>query len=96
MASHNASMLPYTKCVQYPDRCDPEVVRDYMVPLQQLYVDEYSASLQHRPHGGGFYHIQKYLVAPERMPEDLVWFKWESYVTWLSGFAMLVLVYYQF
>lgn len=45
-------------------------------------------------HGGGFYHIQKYLVAPERMPEDLIWFKWESYATWLSGFAMLVLVYY--
>ncbi|WP_424942732.1 urate hydroxylase PuuD [Aliiroseovarius crassostreae] len=45
-------------------------------------------------HGGGFYHIQKYLVAPDRMPQDLVWFKWESYATWLSGFAMLVLVYY--
>ncbi len=45
-------------------------------------------------HGGGFYHIQKYLVAPERMPDDLVWFKWESYSTWLSGFAMLILVYY--
>ncbi len=45
-------------------------------------------------HGGGFYHIQKYLVAPERLPEHLIWFKWESYATWLSGFAMLVLVYY--
>ena len=45
-------------------------------------------------HGGGFYHIQKYLVAPERMPDDLVWFKWESYATWLSGFALLALVYY--
>ncbi|RNC94714.1 MAG: cysteine desulfurase [Oricola sp.] len=45
-------------------------------------------------HGGGFYHIQKYLVAPEAMPEHLTWFKWESYATWLSGFAMLVLVYY--
>ncbi len=45
-------------------------------------------------HGGGFYHIQKYLVAPERLPDHLIWFKWESYVTWLSGFAMLVLVYY--
>ncbi|MEZ5799081.1 MAG: urate hydroxylase PuuD [Paracoccaceae bacterium] len=45
-------------------------------------------------HGGGFYHIQKYLVAPAAMPEHLVWFKWESYATWLSGFAMLVLVYY--
>ncbi len=45
-------------------------------------------------HGGGFYHIQKYLVAPERLPEHLTWFKWESYSTWLSGFAMLCLVYY--
>jgi uncharacterized membrane protein len=45
-------------------------------------------------HGGGFYHIQKYLVAPEMMPEHLTWFKWESYATWLSGFTMLVLVYY--
>ena len=45
-------------------------------------------------HGGGFYHIQKYLVDPERLPEHLIWFKWESYATWLSGFAMLVLVYY--
>jgi len=45
-------------------------------------------------HGGGFYHIQKYLVAPANMPDHLVWFKWESYVTWLSGFGMLCLVYY--
>ncbi|WP_386629472.1 urate hydroxylase PuuD [Sulfitobacter geojensis] len=45
-------------------------------------------------HGGGFYHVQKYLVAPAQMPDDLVWFKWESYSTWLSGFALLILVYY--
>ncbi|MGR3341985.1 MAG: urate hydroxylase PuuD [Paracoccaceae bacterium] len=45
-------------------------------------------------HGGGFYHVQKYLVAPDQMPDDLVWFKWESYATWLSGFALLILVYY--
>ena len=45
-------------------------------------------------HGGGFYHIQKYLVAPAQMPDHLIWFKWESYMTWLSGFAMLALVYY--
>ncbi|RDJ03982.1 urate hydroxylase PuuD [Rhizobium grahamii] len=45
-------------------------------------------------HGGGFYQIQKYLVAPANMPDHLVWFKWESYVTWLSGFGMLCLVYY--
>ncbi|MGB0747669.1 MAG: urate hydroxylase PuuD [Magnetospiraceae bacterium] len=45
-------------------------------------------------HAGGFYHIQKYLVAPAHMPDHLIWFKWESYTTWLSGFAMLILVYY--
>ncbi|TKA97935.1 cysteine desulfurase [Cereibacter changlensis] len=45
-------------------------------------------------HGGGFYHINKYLVAPEFLPEHLTWFKWESYATWLTGFSMLVLVYY--
>ena len=45
-------------------------------------------------HGGGFYHIQKYLVAPENMPEHLTWFKWESYSTWLSGAALLMLVYW--
>jgi uncharacterized membrane protein len=45
-------------------------------------------------HGGGFYHIQKYLVAPERLPDHLIWFKWESYATWLSGFALLCIVYY--
>jgi uncharacterized membrane protein len=45
-------------------------------------------------HGGGFYHIQKYLVAPDHLPEHLTWFKWESYATWLSGFALLAIVYY--
>ncbi|TVP73896.1 MAG: cysteine desulfurase [Rhodobacteraceae bacterium] len=45
-------------------------------------------------HGGGFYHIQKYLVAPDKMPDHLIWHKWQSYVTWLSGFALLALVYY--
>ena len=45
-------------------------------------------------HGGGFYHVQKYLVAPDAMPDHLIWFKWESYATWLSGFFMLFLVYY--
>ncbi|MGY6635165.1 MAG: urate hydroxylase PuuD [Alkalilacustris sp.] len=45
-------------------------------------------------HGGGFYHIQKYAVAPDRLPDHLTWFKWEAYATWLSGFALLILVYY--
>jgi len=45
-------------------------------------------------HGGGFYHIQKYLVAPENMPDHLTWFKWESYTTWLSGAALLMIIYW--
>jgi uncharacterized membrane protein len=45
-------------------------------------------------HGGGFYHIQKYLVAPDAMPDHLTWFKWESYATWLSGAALLAVVYW--
>lgn len=45
-------------------------------------------------HGGGFYHIQKYLVAPAELPTHLTWFKWESYATWVSGFALMCIVYY--
>jgi len=45
-------------------------------------------------HGGGFYHVQKYAVAPQEMPAELHWFKYEAYFTWLSGFALLVVVYY--
>jgi len=45
-------------------------------------------------HGGGFYHLQKYNIAPAFMPEELHWFKWESYWTWISGFALLCVLYY--
>jgi uncharacterized membrane protein len=45
-------------------------------------------------HGGGFYHMVKYLIAPTRMPDELTWFKWEAYTTWLSGFALMAVVYY--
>jgi uncharacterized membrane protein len=45
-------------------------------------------------HGGGFYHSQKYQVAPPKLPEHLHWFKWEAYTTWLSGFALLVVLYW--
>jgi len=45
-------------------------------------------------HGGGFYQMIKFLVAPAQMPDELTWFKWEAYTTWLSGFALLVVVYY--
>ncbi len=45
-------------------------------------------------HGGGFYHTVKYMVAPARMPEHLTWHKWQSYTTWLSGAALLMIVYW--
>src|SRR5262245_93631 len=45
-------------------------------------------------HGGGFYHMMKYVVAPAQLPDALTWFKWEAYTTWLSGFALMVIVYY--
>jgi uncharacterized membrane protein len=45
-------------------------------------------------HGGGFYRMQKYLVAPPELPQDLTWFKYEAYSTWLSGFVLLALIYY--
>jgi len=45
-------------------------------------------------HGGGFYRMQKYLVAPSFLPKELTWFKWEAYATWIFGFALLVAVYY--
>ena len=45
-------------------------------------------------HGGGFYRIEKYMPAPPRLPDVLHWFKWEAYTTWLSGFALLIVLYY--
>jgi uncharacterized membrane protein len=45
-------------------------------------------------HGGGFYNVQKYRVAPRVLPETLHWFKWEAYTTWLSGFALMIVLYY--
>ncbi|MEO0358342.1 MAG: urate hydroxylase PuuD, partial [Pseudomonadota bacterium] len=45
-------------------------------------------------HGGGFYHTTKYLVAPARLPEHLTWHKWQSYSTWLSGAALLMIIYW--
>ena len=45
-------------------------------------------------HGGGFYRVEKFRVAPARLPETLHWFKWEAYTTWLSGFVLFVVVYY--
>ena len=45
-------------------------------------------------HGGGFYRVEKFKLVPGRLPEPLHWFKWEAYTTWLSGFALFIVVYY--
>jgi len=45
-------------------------------------------------HGGGFYYLEKYKLAPKKIPKDLHWFKYEAYFTWLSGFCLLAIVYY--
>ncbi len=45
-------------------------------------------------HGGGFYHKQKYTLAPPELPEKLHWFKWEAYWTWISGFSLFMLIYW--
>lgn len=65
-------------------------------------------SLRHRPHlpreasgeawqihGGGFYNMVKYTTAPATLPDELTWFKWEAYTTWLSGFLLLCVLYYR-
>lgn len=72
-----------------------------------FYFVHLDASLEKRPglpqgvageawqvHGGGFYRMQKYTIAPPELPEKLTWFKWEAYTTWLSGFALLLALYY--
>jgi len=45
-------------------------------------------------HGGGFYHVEKYKLAPNEIPKDLHWFKYEAYFTWITGFSLLCVVYY--
>ena len=45
-------------------------------------------------HGGGFYRVEKYRIAPRTLPAPLAWFKWEAYTTWLTGFTLMVLLYY--
>ena len=61
-------------------------------PGKQLPAEAHGQAWQ--VHGGGFYNMVKYLVAPARMPDELTWFKWEAYTTWLSGFALLTIIYY--
>jgi len=45
-------------------------------------------------HGGGFYHAQKYTVAPPQLPDTLHWFKWEAYTTWITGMFLIALMYW--
>ncbi len=45
-------------------------------------------------HGGGFYHLKKFTNGPDKLPEVLHWFKWEAYMTWVSGMTLLAIVYY--
>jgi uncharacterized membrane protein len=45
-------------------------------------------------HGGGFYYLNKFEVAPKKLPQTLHWFKWEAYATWLSGIVLMTIVYY--
>ncbi len=63
-------------------------------PREQRDVDDGVGGETWEIHGGGFYRISKWTVAPRELPEPLHWFKWEAYATWLSGFALLVVLYY--
>jgi len=63
-------------------------------PTQASATDKGVAGEVWSVHGGGFYHAQKYQVAPQVIPETLHWFKWEAYWTWLSGMFLLALVYW--
>jgi uncharacterized membrane protein len=45
-------------------------------------------------HGGGFYHVEKFTVAPPQLPAHLQWFKWDAYLTWMTGFGLLIVQYY--
>jgi len=63
-------------------------------PERQQDRDEWVRGESWEIHGGGFYVIRKYLVAPPRLPKPLHWYKWEAYWTWLSGFALFATLYY--
>jgi uncharacterized membrane protein len=63
-------------------------------PKDQRDIDDGVGGESWEIHGGGFYDVKKYLVAPRVLPETLHWFKWEAYTTWLSGFALMIVLYY--
>jgi len=62
--------------------------------LQREYQQEGTAGELCAIHGGGFYYLKKYAVAPAELPPTLHWFKWEAYTTWISGMALLIIVFY--
>lgn len=62
--------------------------------LERQNVPEYLTGQLYSVHGGGFYLVQKYKVAPEKLPDTLHWFQWDAYLTFLSGFGLLMIVYY--
>ena len=63
-------------------------------PKEQRDLDDGVGGEAWEVHGGGFYNVQKYRVAPRVLPDTLYWFKWEAYTTWLSGFALMIVLYY--
>ena len=62
-------------------------------PLDPVLVEKGVSGELWAVHGGGFYHPQKYMVAPRQMPEHLHWFYWESYSTWITGFSLFTVMY---
>lgn len=63
-------------------------------PKRQVDIDDGIGGELWAIHGGGFYVARKFKVAPAQLPEPLHWFKWEAYWTWISGFALFVVMYY--
>jgi uncharacterized membrane protein len=63
-------------------------------PTDQQDIDDGVGGELWEIHGGGFYHVKKYKVAPPALPDHLAWFKWEAYTTWLSGFSLFVVLYW--
>ena len=61
-------------------------------PIQEIPAGKGGATWE--VHGGGFYEVRKYLEAPAHLPKELIWHKWQSYATWITGFFLLVWVYY--
>lgn len=68
------------------------VALDYSLNRQNQKQGVYGAAWQ--VHGGGFYHVEKYTVAPPELPPRLHWFQWEAYLTWATGFGLMVVQYY--